>query len=166
MTSRALKITSKMPKYKNEIKENTTQNTLVVYSINCHKSYSSNLELINLLPQNAITCVQEPHLSLGKISKFGADLRILHGTGDRIRACLVYHKDLKAMLIPELSTPDTATAIFRLKSITLVVASVYMDRQVDLPIPLLEKIAEYARQNKFGLLIGADTNCHYPVGVQ
>jgi hypothetical protein len=143
-----------------EIKENKTQNTLVIYSINCHKSYSSNLELIKLLPSNAITCVQEPHLSLGKISKFGPDLRILHGTGERIRACLVYNKDFKAMLIPELSTPDIATAIFCLKSLTLVVASVYMDRRVDLPLPLLEKIAEYACQNKFGLLIGADTNCH------
>ena len=56
---------------------------------------------------------------------------------------------------------DMVTCSANINSTRLYITSVYMDGLLECPPPLLIKLVTYCNDNKFGLIIGSDTNAHH-----
>ena len=44
--------------------------------------------------------------------------------------------------------------------IKVIITSIYMDKEEDIHIEMLEKISSFAKEKKLALIIGSDTNSH------
>ena len=59
------------------------------------------------------------------------------------------------------SNRDITTIKFEINNdIKVIITSIYMDKEEDIPIEMLEKISSFAEEKKLALIIGSYTNSH------
>jgi len=69
--------------------------------------------------------------------------------------------DKKTILLNSLSNEDITTIQCEInKKNKIILSSIYMDREKEIPIKLLNKIVAHAKEKNFPLVIGTDSNAH------
>ena len=96
-----------------------------------HHSLAATADLIKRTANstNYIYCLQEPYVAGGRLAKFPARLKPLHGPGHP-RAAIWGSRDANLWLVPKFSSGDISTCIWRTPgkaSTDIHVASVYLD---------------------------------------
>lgn len=76
------------------------------------------------------------------------------------RAALFITNSLQSVSLGHLNTPDCAAAQMKWNSIEILIASVYLDEDDDLPSPWLVELVEYGDDRNMAILIGMDSNAH------
>ena len=65
-------------------------------------------------------------------------------------------------MINQLTDKDTTTILLKLGQEAVMLSSIYMDRDLPCPPPVLRDIQAHASKNKHNLIIATDTNAHSP----
>ena len=83
---------------------------------------------------------------------------------DKIKVAILLPKDLSktAMILGNLSSADSLVLRIKLnKNLTILLASVYMEFNKDIPSQLLTRLCNFADTEKLPLIIGTDTIAHH-----
>ncbi len=107
-------------------------------------------------------CVQEPPLRNEKVIGFGKAHNLFYDQSScRPRAAIYASKDLNMWLVPEYTTGDMATCLWKTEKEDILITSVYMDiTNAAVWPPQLEKLLHHCARKKKELVICADTNAH------
>ena len=152
--------------------------------INLHKNKSAWGTLVNFIKGDRLPIIlaTEPYsFKSGNLPRVHSDLIKYHHnqprggqgrgggrtgstTGD-LRACILVHKSLEkhCWLLPDLTNHDQTVVCVKLNSVTIILASVYMDYKssAGAPPPALQPVIDYANQLQATLIIGSDTNSRH-----
>jgi len=118
--------------------------------------------------QAVIALVQEPWINKDKILVFGTTGATLHrGTLDvGPRACILT-KGVISYPLPQFGDRDTTTVCLSFKVHNreqwIVVTSIYMPIEEQLPTNMVERICSFCRDEKLPLIVACDTNAHHPL---
>ena len=158
----------------NNLKDNPMEieeQHLITIQINLQKSKAATATLSQKLTEEQIdvALITEPHLYNGKNShlKTKHHKTIKPRTREMPRVCILTHKRLKVVEIPELTSKDTIAVLIETSNITnqkhTIFASVYQPPEYENPPPTqeLENIIKYAKTKQLPLIIGCDTNGHH-----
>lgn len=119
--------------------------------------------------KETIALIQEPWIRAGRVcglSNLSGKL-LLDSTCSNPRACIFVPRTIPAVPLTEFCSRDLATA--RLRSVSggvlgdVIVASVYMPADEDIPPRNVAELVRYCEINRFQLVISADTNAHHPL---
>ena len=117
------------------------------------------------LKTNQICLLQEPVVRNNSISNVPKSHKpIVPFTKDKPRVALLLPKDLArvSMTLGNFSTQDCVVVRSKLKNdVTLLIASIYMDKLKPIPSGLLNRLSEYAERERMPLIAGVDTNAHH-----
>ena len=109
--------------------------------------------------------LQEPVIRNNSISNVPKSHKpIVPFTKDKARVALLLPKDLArvSMTLGNFSSQDSIVVRSKLKNnVTLVIASIYMDKLKPIPAGLLNRLSEYAEKERMPLIVGVDTNAHH-----
>jgi len=79
------------------------------------------------------------------------------------RTAIIYNPSLDIWSVSHLSDRDCQTAIWYLNKKTIILISAYWEITTNYVPPKLKKAIQYAKQNKYEILIGIDSNAHHPM---
>ena len=79
------------------------------------------------------------------------------------RAALFIPRQIDAVALGHLNTPDCATAVLKWENEKVLIASIYLDGNDALPPEWMVKILEYAEEKELKVLLAIDTNAHSPL---
>lgn len=114
----------------------------------------------------SISLIQEPYCFKGKVRGLG-NAGTVHSinSGKTVRACVYTVKGLNALLLRQFSTSDLVAVQIRYKKggeyHTLVVCSVYLPYEGQVPTRELALVVEHCKNNNTDLLLGCDANAHH-----
>lgn len=140
-----------------------------VRQINLHKStVATNNFVLEAAgcEDHFIACLQEPHEVNGRLVDFPPQANLHHGPGVKPRAAILGSKGLNLWFVPDFSSGDQATCLWRTGNPGIpevYVSSLYMD--IDTPLDRLatqemRRLVDHCRKEKKPLIICADSNAH------
>ena len=116
----------------------------------------------NLQTSLFVGCVQEPYTVANKIVFRPQGYQVIpEATLDAVpRAALYVPRNLHAVQLGNLCTPDCAVVQMKWQSEDIIVVSGYMDIEDSVDLPWLIAILDYAEQHSLRLFLSLDTNAH------
>ena len=138
--------------------------TIKVFQLNCHNAFQAHTELGILMAKHSgtVALIQEPYVNgrktLANLPK-GYDSFPSEKTGHK-RTLVLASKHLKLTEINELCTNICTVIGGVIEGRKIIFASIYMHYDSEIISPELEKLIQYAKENCFQLVIGADSNAH------
>lgn len=150
-------------------------NKLYVKQINLHHCKDAvalidrDLHNMQTNKQNLIILIQEPWINSNVVKGLDENKYNLYYNrhGNRPRACIVTTKGLKAVLMPQFSSDDSATILVNIDqnetSEELIFSSVYMDytRNDQIPELIVQNTISHSTNSGIPIIIGADCNAHH-----
>ena len=82
------------------------------------------------------------------------------GKGNNIRAAIFSHPNVNCVPVQKLCNEDCAVGLISTKDGNIIVASIYLDINLDVYPLWLDEVCRYAYSKKYGIIIGADSNAH------
>jgi len=133
-----------------------------IWQLNANKSPPALNTLINeKFTKTNIALLQEPPLTKGSMLTVPYPLHYLTATANP-RTAIIYNPSLDIWPIAHLSDRDCQMAIWYLnKKVTIILISAYWENGNNQIPPKLKKAIQYAKQNKYELFIGIDSNAHH-----
>ena len=131
--------------------------------VNMNKAWLATVELVQVLKKNDfIGFVSEPYTAYGKVVAMPKGYKVFHVKAQKVvRAALVVPCILSPIFLDHLSNDDCAVAMVRHDDRNIVVASLYLDRNVPIKEQkMLDDIMEYCEQHDCGVVLGMDSNAH------
>lgn len=123
------------------------------------------MECCLLEGQAHLALIQEPWVANSQILGLDAAGKILvHSTGNRPRACIVFQQGVDFLPIPEVCNDDLVAAFVNLNGwcgARAIVCSAYLPGERDDPTEDLARVVDYAARNNAELLVGCDANAHH-----
>ncbi|KAL0840001.1 hypothetical protein ABMA28_015328 [Loxostege sticticalis] len=114
-----------------------------------------------------VALIQEPWIRNNKICGLNniSGKLLLQTPVEKPRTCIVMPKTINASLINQFCSRDlTAVKINSAEDqTTLVLASVYMPGEDDIPAKELAELIQHCEANKWDVIIAADCNAHHPL---
>lgn len=146
---------------------------LAISQINLHHSKTPTAEINRLLAnlQTNLCLIQEPWLIKNHVS--GVSLKNHHcwydGSGGKVRACIVIHKEFQSSFLPQFSGPDISAIIVNLSINSvpkkIVFCSLYLPYDAD-PVNRFQelyKLHSFCVNNNYELVLGCDANAHHVI---
>ena len=137
--------------------------SILCNQINLQKSRGASLRVNGVLSEGPlIGLFQEPYTVQNKVVLRPQGYKVIpEATCDAVpRAALFIPNSIQSVSLGHLNTPDCAVAELRWNSLEILIASVYLDEDDDLPPPWLEDLVEYGDSRNMAVLIGMDSNAH------
>ena len=138
-----------------------------VTQINLHKSHEAWDDIITCNEtRSQIILAQEPPIIDQKSNRVKASggFSALYDkrAKERPRATILINKNLgrNVFLLDKFTDRDTVTILVKLGTKSVILCSMYMDRELECPPKLLGELAAHAKRNNLKLVIGSDTNAH------
>jgi len=139
--------------------------------INLQKSYTGVPSLLAHLntalrtSKSFLIGLQEPPVHFKKVSGFGKAHNLYYDrSANIIRAALFVSRDLNTWPVPDFTSGDMATCLWKTEETgfpEIMVTSVYLDINYETVCPsILRKLIRYCKVRKKELIICADTNAH------
>lgn len=138
---------------------------ICITQINLNRSHHGWDDILGeVKTRNHIILTQEPPLTQKqkRIKSSNGYIAIYDKAATRPRAGIMVHKDFSRniLLLDPLTDGDTSTILFKAHNKSIVICSMYMDREKPCPPPLLHRVAAYATKYNYPLVIGTDSNAH------
>lgn len=110
-----------------------------------------------------ICLIQEPWVVRGKVQGLGGkgSLWSFGNTSGPPRACVLATRNIKGSPLLQFCDRDVVAVLTKWNNKNLVIASVYMDGQMECPPPKMRSLVEDCHQKSLPLLIGCDANAHH-----
>ena len=116
----------------------------------------------NLSSSMHIGFVTEPYCQFNKVVGKPKEYVVYPelSSTDSPRSALYIPKNIKCVSCPHLSNMDCQVAMITINHKQVLIASVYLDINLEVDPPWLYRLIEVARQKHIGVLIGMDSNAH------
>ena len=129
--------------------------------LNMKKAFVAAVELAKYLEgkENFTCLITEPYRHKEKIAMVPTGVNQICSSRNA-RAAIFYKGTLDLLGIESLTIEDCAVGLLKTQSQKNLIASVYLDINNDTIPSWLDKIMKYARQKRYPVLIGMDSNAH------
>ena len=137
--------------------------SILCNQVNLQKSRAASLRMNGILSDvPLIGLFQEPYTVQNKVVFRPQGYKVIpEATCTGVpRAALFIPAYIQAVSLGHLNNPDCAVAELKWNSIEILIASVYLDEDDDLPPDWLEELVVYGEARNMALLIGMDSNAH------
>ena len=132
--------------------------------LNMHKAGAAANELHRLLPSKniGVLLLTEPPIYKNKVVTLPKGYRLVpsRSLDSTPRTAILSRPNLNCIPVDHLCTPDSTVVLLPTPLGTVLLASIYLDG--DLPIwpPWVQKIFDYAATRHYGIIAGFDSNAH------
>ena len=123
--------------------------------------------MLSEIKENDIILIQEPYINkngyIPDVPKSHKQLMVTKNSKEIRRSAILIPIEMAkcTMMLNGLSNKDITTLICEInKNTKIIITSIYMDKEEDIPIQMLEKISSFAKDKKAALIMGSDTNAH------
>ena len=114
-----------------------------------------------------ICLVQEPYLARNRISGIHKDLKVISGTGNKPRACIVTTPGIQYWVLTQFTDSDQVAIIVKCDGKYVVIASLYLpglpESVTAPPTKNFRDLVAYCERYNYGLIVGTDANSHHTV---
>ena len=132
--------------------------------LNMNKAGAAASELHRALPHGdvGVLLLTEPPIYKNKIVTLpkGYHIHPSNTLTDPPRAAILSRPDLNCVPIQHLCNPDCSVALLPTPLGTILLASVYLDGNLDVNPPWLQNVFSYAKTKQYGIILGCDSNAH------
>ena len=135
--------------------------------INLKKKINANKTMLSELKNNDIILIQEPYINkngyIPDVPKSHKQLMVTNNRNEIRRSAILIPTEMSkcTVMLNGLSNKDIVTLKCEINNdIKVIITSIYMDKEEEVPIEMLEKISSFAKEKKLALIIGSDTNSH------
>ena len=129
--------------------------------LNMKKSFVAAVELSKRFDgkENLACLITEPYRYREKIALTPPGATVITSKKNS-RAAIIYKSKGEILPLESLMNGDCAVGLLRTNNKTIVIASIYLDINLETTPNWLKKITDYATVKKYDLLIGMDSNAH------
>ena len=134
---------------------------MLFFQLNQKKAFVAAVELGKRLEgkENVACLLTEPFKHKEKLAAISPGMKTISAQKN-IRAAIVYKSNFDFLAIESLTNGDCATGLLKTPEGYILVASVYLDINLDPAPAWLSRICEYASVKNYKLIMGLDSNAH------
>ena len=129
--------------------------------LNMHRAHAASAILhTSLASKPSICLLTEPVTAFCKVTNVPLNHTVVPNTTllERPRAAMFIPRDIPSVTLEQLSNPDCAVALLRLKRGKLLIASIYLDYNEDVVPTWLERLMEFIDDKKLPAILAFDSN--------